>query len=65
MPKRRAQTEAPRIKLVQEKRDNNRSQIPTGDSPLQRRRKHAEKKSQCSLKSCLLIQLTAVFNFDG
>lgn len=38
------------IKLVQDKRDNNRSQaIPAGDGPSRRRRKPAEKKSQRSL----------------
>ncbi len=38
------------IKLVQDKRDNNRSQaIPAGDSPSRRRRKPTEKKSQRSL----------------
>ncbi|EPH0249815.1 ISNCY family transposase [Klebsiella pneumoniae] len=38
------------IKLVQDKRDNNRSQaIPAGDGPSLRRRKPTEKKSQRSL----------------
>lgn len=38
------------IKLVQDKRDNNRSQaIPAGDGPSRRRRKPTEKKSQRSL----------------
>ncbi|HDH0827205.1 TPA: ISNCY family transposase [Klebsiella oxytoca] len=38
------------IKLVQDKRDNNRSQaLPSGDGPSRRRRKPTEKKSQCSL----------------
>lgn len=38
------------IKLVQDKRDNNRSQaIPAGDGPSRQRRKPAEKKSQRSL----------------
>ncbi|HDT0788086.1 ISNCY family transposase [Klebsiella aerogenes] len=38
------------IKLVQDKRDNNRSQaIPCGDGPSRRRRKPTEKKSQRSL----------------
>ncbi|EBZ0491422.1 ISNCY family transposase [Salmonella enterica subsp. enterica serovar Infantis] len=38
------------IKLVQDKRDNNRSQaIPAGDGPPRRRRKPTEKKSQRSL----------------
>lgn len=33
------------IKLVQEKRDNNRSQtVPTGDGPSRHRRKPTEKK---------------------
>ena len=38
------------IKLVQDKRDNNRSQaIPSGDGPSRRHRKPTEKKSQRSL----------------
>ncbi len=38
------------IKLVQDKRDNNRSQaLPAGDGPSRRRRKPTEKKSQRSL----------------
>lgn len=38
------------IKLVQDKRDNNRSQaIPAGDDSSRRRRKPTEKKSQRSL----------------
>lgn len=38
------------IKLVQDKRDNNRSQaIPAGDGSSRRRRKPTEKKSQRSL----------------
>ena len=38
------------IKLVQDIRDNNRSQaIPAGDGPSRRRRKPTEKKSQRSL----------------
>ena len=38
------------IKLVQDKRDNNRSQaIPAGDGPSRRRRKPTDKKSQRSL----------------
>ncbi len=38
------------IKLVQDKRDNNRSQaIPAGDGPSRRRRKSTEKKSQRTL----------------
>ncbi|MFP2516955.1 ISNCY family transposase [Buttiauxella agrestis] len=38
------------IKLVQEKRDNNRSQtVPAGDGPSRRHRKPTEKKSQRSL----------------
>ncbi len=38
------------IKLVQDKRDNNRSQaIPSGDGPSRRRRKLTDKKSQRSL----------------
>ena len=38
------------IKIVQEKRDNNRSQaLPAGDGPPRRRRKPTEKKSQRSL----------------
>ena len=38
------------IKLVQDKRDNNRSQaLPSGDGPSRRRRKPSEKKSQRSL----------------
>ncbi len=39
------------IKLVQDQRDDNRSQaIPASDRPLRRRRKPTEKKSQRSLK---------------
>ncbi|MBP2155441.1 hypothetical protein J2067_003133 [Erwinia rhapontici] len=38
------------IKLVQDKRDNNRSQaIPAGDSPSRQRRKPTEKKSKRSI----------------
>lgn len=38
------------IKLIQDKRDNNRSQaIPAGDGPSRRRRKPTEKKNQRSL----------------
>lgn len=38
------------IKLVQDKRDNNRSQaLPAGDGPSRRRRKPTQKKSQRSL----------------
>ncbi|HBR0968077.1 TPA: ISNCY family transposase, partial [Klebsiella quasipneumoniae subsp. similipneumoniae] len=38
------------IKLIQDKRDNNRSQaLPAGDGPSRRRRKPTEKKSQRSL----------------
>lgn len=40
------------IKLVQDKRDNKRSQaLPAGDGPSRRRRKPTEKKSQHSLNS--------------
>lgn len=38
------------IKLIQDKRDNNRSKpIPAGDGPSRRRGKPAEKKSQRSI----------------
>ena len=38
------------IKIVQDKRDNNRSQaLPAGDGPSRRRRKPTENKSQRSL----------------
>ncbi|SBH07791.1 transposase [Klebsiella quasipneumoniae] len=40
------------VKLVQDKRDNNRSQaLPAGDGPSRRRRKPTEKKSQRSLNN--------------
>ncbi len=40
------------IKLVQDERNNNRSQeLPAGDGSSRRRRKPTEKKSQCSLNS--------------
>ncbi len=41
------------IKLVQDKRDNNRSQaLPTGDGPSRRRRKPTENKSQRLAVNC-------------
>lgn len=55
------------IKLVQEKRDNNRSQaIPAGDGPSRRRRKTTEKKSQRSLNGDdMLAALKALQSRSG
>lgn len=49
------------IKLVQDKRDNNRSQaIPAGDGPSRRRRKPTEKKSQRSLNGDDMLEALKV-----
>ena len=46
------------IKLVQDKRDNNRSQaLPAGDGSSRRRRKPTEKKSQRSLGSVWISKI--------
>lgn len=49
------------IKLVQDKRDNNRSQaIPAGDGPSRRRRKPTDKKSQRSLSGDDMLEALKV-----
>ncbi|HDF5691537.1 TPA: ISNCY family transposase, partial [Klebsiella variicola] len=49
------------IKLVQDKRDNNRSQtIPAGDGPSRRRRKPTDKKSQRSLNGDDMLEALKV-----
>lgn len=49
------------IKLVKDKRDNNRSQAtPAGDGPSRRRRKQTDKKSQRSLKGDDMLEALKV-----